>query len=204
MNKREIEVVLNNHQRWLEDGGGECANLSYVNLRNAELNGANLSDADLSYANLSGANLSDTDLRDANLRGADLKYANLRGADLRGADLSGANLSDTDLRDANLRGADLKYANLRGADLRSTDVILIGQDASGRTFYGYANTDGVLEIWEERRRFTGYQSALNYWSNRHTSEHILHHDILSLLVRAKTMAVVRGWKLEPDADEVEC
>ena len=166
MNKREIEVVLNNHQRWLEDGGGECANLSYVNLRNAELNGANLSDADLSYANLSGANL-----------------------------------SDTDLRDANLRGADLKYANLRGADLRSTDVILIGQDASGRTFYGYANTDGVLEIWEERRRFTGYQSALNYWSNRHTSEHILHHDILSLLVRAKTMAVVRGWKLEPDADD---
>ena len=189
MNKREIEVVLNNHRWWLEDGGGECANLSYVNLRNAELNGANLSDADLSYANLSGANLSGTDLRDANLRGADLKYANLRGADLRGADLSGAYLN----------GADLS-----GADLRSTDVILIGQDASGRTFYGYANTDGVLEIWEERRRFTGYQSALNYWSNRHTSEHILHHDILSLLVRAKTMAVVRGWKLEPDADEVEC
>jgi len=57
---RELEIILENHKKWLTNEGGKRANLSY---------------AELSYANLSGANLSG-----ANLRGANLSGANLRGA----------------------------------------------------------------------------------------------------------------------------
>ncbi|HAC2116094.1 TPA_asm: hypothetical protein GJJ38_03855 [Listeria monocytogenes] len=107
MNQAELDVVIEKHEKWLRDGYGERANLSYADLRRADLSGANLSYADLRRADLSGANL-----RGANLRGANLSYANLSYADLRRADLSGANL-----RGANLRGANLSYANLRGANL---------------------------------------------------------------------------------------
>jgi uncharacterized protein YjbI with pentapeptide repeats len=54
----------------------------------------------LSYA--PRANLSYRNLRGANLREANLSYRNLRGANLREANLSGANLSAAHLRDANL------------------------------------------------------------------------------------------------------
>ena len=78
------------------------ADLSYANLRSADLRYANLSYANLSYANL---------------RCADLRYANLSYADLRYADLRYANLHYADLRYANLSYANLRYADLRYADL---------------------------------------------------------------------------------------
>ena len=59
--------------------------LSWANLREADLSGVDLSGANLSWANLSGA-----DLREANLSWANLREADLRGADLSGVDLSGA------------------------------------------------------------------------------------------------------------------
>jgi len=65
------------------------ADLSYANLRNA-----NLSYADLSYANL----------RNANLSYADLSYANLRDANLRNANLNGANFNNTELENAKFYG----------------------------------------------------------------------------------------------------
>ncbi|CWV14054.1 pentapeptide repeat-containing protein [Listeria monocytogenes] len=107
MNQAELDVVIEKHEKWLRDGYGERANLSYADLRRADLSGANLRGANLSYANLSYA-----DLRRADLSGANLRRANLRGANLSGANLRGANLSG-----ANLRGANLSYANLSYADL---------------------------------------------------------------------------------------
>ena len=77
MNKDELKTILEQHQLWLEDNGGERADLRWANLRSADLRWA-----DLRWANL----------RSANLQGADLQGADLRGADLRGADLQGANL----------------------------------------------------------------------------------------------------------------
>ncbi|EGT1878627.1 pentapeptide repeat-containing protein [Listeria monocytogenes] len=122
MNQAELDVVIEKHEKWLRDGYGERANLSYADLRDANLSGANLRCADLRCADLrcadlSGANLSYADLRDANLSGANLRCADLRCADLRCADLSGANLSYADLSGANLSGADLSGANLSYADL---------------------------------------------------------------------------------------
>ncbi|EPG1130245.1 pentapeptide repeat-containing protein [Listeria monocytogenes] len=103
MNQAELDVVIEKHEKWLRDGYGERANLSY-----ADLSYADLSYADLSYADLRRADLSCADLRRADLRGADLSYADLSGADLNGADLNGA-----DLRRANLSYADLNWINWR-------------------------------------------------------------------------------------------
>ncbi|KAA9574433.1 hypothetical protein DCK20_00180 [Listeria monocytogenes] len=72
MNQAELDVVIEKHEKWLRDGYGERANLSYANLSYADLRRADLSGANLRRADLSGANL-----RGANLRGANLSYANL-------------------------------------------------------------------------------------------------------------------------------
>jgi hypothetical protein len=71
MNSDEIRVVLEQHKLWLNNEGGE--------------------EADLRRADLQGA-----DLRGADLRGADLRGANLQRADLQGADLQRADLQEAD------------------------------------------------------------------------------------------------------------
>ena len=129
MNGEEIRIVLEKHEKWLNNElGGIRADLSGadiygLDLRGANLYGANLIRADLRVAylikadlreaSLSGANFIGADLYEANLSGADLSGADLRGADLSGANLSGANLSGADLSGANFIGADLSGANLR-------------------------------------------------------------------------------------------
>ncbi|EAE1227504.1 pentapeptide repeat-containing protein [Listeria monocytogenes] len=92
MKQEELDIILENHGKWLFNEGGDRADLSNADLKNTNLRFANL--------------------RLADLRGADLSYANLRLADLRGADLSYANL-----RFANLSNADLSYANLSNVNL---------------------------------------------------------------------------------------
>ncbi|EAC3029255.1 pentapeptide repeat-containing protein [Listeria monocytogenes] len=123
MNQAELDVVIEKHEKWLRDGYGERANLSYADLRRADLSGADLSGANLRGANLSYANLSYADLRRADLSGANLRRANLRRANLRGANLRGANLSGANLRGANLSGADLNWINWR--DVVSLTVIAV-------------------------------------------------------------------------------
>jgi uncharacterized protein YjbI with pentapeptide repeats len=88
--------------------------------------GANLSGMDLSNAQLAGSNFRGAILTDADLSGADLTQSNFRGADLSGAYLEGANLTQADFRKsslalANLIGADLTQANLQGTALNSTN-----------------------------------------------------------------------------------
>ncbi|EHF4905729.1 pentapeptide repeat-containing protein [Listeria monocytogenes] len=103
MNQAELDVVIEKHEKWLRDGYGERANLSYANLSYADLRRANLRVANLSYADLRRADLSGANLRGANLRRANLSYADLSCADLRRADLSGANLRRADLNWINWR-----------------------------------------------------------------------------------------------------
>ncbi|EPG0994352.1 TPA_asm: hypothetical protein GIP73_13915 [Listeria monocytogenes] len=103
MKKEELDIILENHWKWLRDEGGERADLTGANLSYADLSCANLRGANLRGANLSYADLSCANLRGANLSYADLSCANLRGANLSGADLSGANLSYADLNWINWR-----------------------------------------------------------------------------------------------------
>ncbi|EAC5497475.1 hypothetical protein A6921_15665 [Listeria monocytogenes] len=67
MKREELDIILENHGKWLRNEGGDRADLSnadlkntnlrFANLRLAYLRGADLSNANLSYADLSGANL---------------------------------------------------------------------------------------------------------------------------------------------------
>ncbi|EAE2620077.1 pentapeptide repeat-containing protein [Listeria monocytogenes] len=94
MKKEELDIILENHGKWLRDEGGERADLTSADLRHTNLSNAVLTGANLRRANLSGANLSYADLN-----GADLRRANLSYADLNGANLSYANLNWINWRD---------------------------------------------------------------------------------------------------------
>jgi len=99
MNQKELNYILAQHLKWVNNDGGERATLS----------GAHLYEADLSRANLSGADLSESNLSESNL-----SRANLSGADLYGANLSGANLYEANLsRYVYIKGSyhDLQFHN---------------------------------------------------------------------------------------------
>ncbi|WP_392530593.1 pentapeptide repeat-containing protein [Nostoc sp. C117] len=107
-----------------KDPANEQLDLSYTDMRGANLNGANLEQTNLYQANLAGANL-----REANLEGAILSASNLQGANLHLANLKGAILSASNLQSANLSGANLYRANLYLAQLHGVilnDAILDG------------------------------------------------------------------------------
>ncbi|CBY75878.1 TPA: pentapeptide repeat-containing protein [Listeria monocytogenes] len=71
MNQEELDIILENHGKWLRNEGGEKADLSNADLKNTNLRFANLRFANLRLADLRGANLSN-----ANLRFADLNWVN--------------------------------------------------------------------------------------------------------------------------------
>lgn len=79
MNKEVLRAILERHKKWIDDDGGERADLSYGDLSDADLSDANLSDANLSGANLIYADLSGTDLSGADLSGAKLNWAKTQG-----------------------------------------------------------------------------------------------------------------------------
>ncbi|EAH4197645.1 pentapeptide repeat-containing protein [Listeria monocytogenes] len=105
MKQEELDIILENHGKWLRNEGGEKADLSNADLKNTNLRFANL--------------------RLADLRGADLSYANLRGANLRFANLSIADLRFADLRGANLSIADLSYANLSWVNWQNVEGLTV-------------------------------------------------------------------------------
>ncbi len=111
---RHLLRVLAGHHRWVEDGHGDRAQLTGLDLTGTSLRNRNLSFADLNDADLAGADLRDSNLSSANMRGAGLRDADLRGADLRNADLSDADLRGANLLGTKLEGAELWRANLQG------------------------------------------------------------------------------------------
>ena len=119
----ELNLILEQHQLWIDGKGGKRADLEGAHLWSASLVGADLTHADLAGADLEGANLTGATLTGANLGGANLTGANLVGANigaanLHGANLRGANLHGANLRGANLTGAKLEFARLHGANLQ--------------------------------------------------------------------------------------
>ena len=141
MNPAQLGTALRAHKIWLNSGGqrSKRADLSFLDLRGASLNGA-----DLPRALFIGTNLRETSLNRAVLRGAFMPLCNLSGASLHDADLSdaklmGAILCNTDMRSTGLEGADLSGAMLEGAllpeqpdqgksRLMIVEVILIKRD----------------------------------------------------------------------------
>lgn len=75
--EKSLEIDAETIVEAIKKARSDGADLSWVNLRGANLRGADLTDAKLQRADLRGANLTD----------ADLSWANLCGADLSGAEL---------------------------------------------------------------------------------------------------------------------
>lgn len=109
MDKKELDAILEKHQKWLNnEGGGERADLSRKDLH----------DMILTNLNLNNSNLLNSDLHNSDLRFTDLSNSDLHTSDLHNSDLNFSNLCKADLRGVNFRNADLRMANLNGADLR--------------------------------------------------------------------------------------
>jgi uncharacterized protein YjbI with pentapeptide repeats len=105
----------------------EMLDLSYVDIRGANLDNANLQRVILYRANLAGvslirANLCGTVLSAANLAGANLSQANMVQGILGAANLSSANLTEANLYQANLFLANLSSANLNGTNLDGANL----------------------------------------------------------------------------------
>ncbi|EGO3858185.1 pentapeptide repeat-containing protein [Listeria monocytogenes] len=103
MKQEELDIILENHGKWLLNEGGERANLSNIDLKN-------------------------TNLRFANLRLAYLRGADLSNADLTGADLRHTNLTNADLSNANLTNAVLTWVNWQ--DVRGLTVVAVQVDTT--------------------------------------------------------------------------
>ena len=128
MEQKELNKILESHERWLRGEDGECANLRLANLRLA------------------------------NLRGADLRLANLYGANLTGANLYGADLTGADLRGANLTGANLRWANFMNGIGLSVLLIQVNTSSENRRIAYIPSLDvvtagcfqGTFEEFEKR------------------------------------------------------
>lgn len=95
-NKRKRSIVRFLQESGLIDQHNTIIDLSFANLREANLH----------QVNLSNANLHEVDLRRANLAGADLRHADLSEAELEGANLYGARVTEEQLTKAkSLQGA---------------------------------------------------------------------------------------------------
>ena len=150
MIKNELNEILENHKLWLNDKGGECADLS-----GADLRGVDLYNIDLRCANLNSADLNSADLRCANLRGVDLSGANLNSANLSGASLYSANLRGASLYNTNLYSSNLNNANLNNV---KTNMYTIGYNlacSEEGSFIGYKKAGKYivkLLIMEDSKR----------------------------------------------------
>ncbi|MBU7586851.1 MAG: pentapeptide repeat-containing protein [Nostoc sp. TH1S01] len=103
------------------------ANLTDANLSRVLLTGSDLSRATLNRANLESARLIGANLSSAQLVGADLRNAVLENASLTGADLGDAKLNEANLYAARLGrviaiGTQLSFANLTKTDWQGADL----------------------------------------------------------------------------------
>ena len=151
LSEADLSEVILWRREWIRDSSHEIksnktvnADLSRVNLRNANLNGADLSDAKLGIEveNEFMFRL-ESDIAwhtkrtiAANLSGADLREAILYNTVLGGVDLQGSDLSGAKLGGASLQYADLSGANLQYADLSIEDFIQPGYLARRRKVHG--------------------------------------------------------------------
>jgi uncharacterized protein YjbI with pentapeptide repeats len=113
-----LTVIASKNTHQGEDD--EPLDLSYSDMRGANLHQADLEFSNLYHVNLTGANLSGANLSGTILTAANLSGANLSGANLSGAILSAANLCGANLTEANLQNANLYLANLQGCTLNDT------------------------------------------------------------------------------------
>ncbi len=119
------------------DGMDAPADLTSVQILNADLRGANFRSVDFNHADISGSDLRKADLAHARLNGVTIERSSLEGADLTAAEVLGTSIwrvclrktvltsirtADVRIRDSILHGANLSYANMAGAHMHNCDL----------------------------------------------------------------------------------
>ncbi|EAE3099882.1 TPA: pentapeptide repeat-containing protein [Listeria monocytogenes] len=130
MKQEELDIILENHGKWLLNEGGERANLSNIDLNGIDLSGSNLERAYLKNTNLTGANLSNVNMQSTYLRGVNFEEACLTGADLSNATLHCTNLRGANLIGANLSNADLNWINWQS--IQGLTAVVVQVDTTRR------------------------------------------------------------------------
>ena len=144
----KLTRIIEKHNNWLKDGwhlpwNKKCADLSNMDLQNANLAGLNLSSANLSNTDLTNVSLRGTILSNVNLSGAILKNVDLSGADLTDASLDNAILNDVNACGLNASSASFKNAKITNTDFTNASLagsqfynaVLDTLDVSGANFY---------------------------------------------------------------------
>lgn len=135
-------------------------NLSYVILRDANLNTANITQSQLVQCDLAGARMNRTDFGGANLNQANLSHSyasganfkdtfmiktNLKNASLIKADFQNAFLIEASLEGAHVIGANFENANLYKANLRGVEGLTVEQLARAKTLYQAQLDEQLME-----------------------------------------------------------
>ena len=160
MNQASLKKILSDHCLWVNDEGGERANLSCANLSGANLRGANLSCANLSGANLSDANLSNANLPCANLSNANLSRKSI-GRTTMGIKSTGRksivrksigrkSIGRKSIERKSIERKPTVGANLSGANLRGANGNMIHIKSMQLGTYSIAYTSDYLQIGCER------------------------------------------------------
>lgn len=116
------DVIADLSQVQMKQANLSDANLSRVVMNRSDLSRSTLNKANLSDARLIGANLSSTQLVGADLRGAVLENASLTGADLGDAKLNEADLYGARLGRVSAIGTQLSHGNLTKTDWQGSDL----------------------------------------------------------------------------------
>jgi uncharacterized protein YjbI with pentapeptide repeats len=146
--------------------------LNRTDLSFGDLREANLEEARFRNANLWGIRLDKSNLRKAHLRGAVLKAANLRGTNFEKADLEGANFEKARLNEANFEKARLNEATFKGANLHETtfsDAKLHGADLRGAKHLTQAQLE--VALGDKNTQLPTHLKLPTHWSVK-TNEQI--------------------------------
>jgi Pentapeptide repeats (9 copies)/Pentapeptide repeats (8 copies) len=115
-----LTVICRRNQS--KDEKGLCLDLSFSDIRGADLRKARLRNVDFRWTNVSGANLEYADLIDSKLQNADLTLAKLNCAKLKRAKLNHSIIHSAYLEHTQLEGADLTNAKLDAATLQEAKL----------------------------------------------------------------------------------
>jgi uncharacterized protein YjbI with pentapeptide repeats len=121
VDKKHLEILMQGVEVWNEWRD----NNPYIDpdLSYAELKGANLDDVNFYGVNLSGANLFKATLIHAGVSLVNFSHANLGEVNLNNANVYGSNLSSANLCNAHLQSATLSRANLFNANVTNANFI---------------------------------------------------------------------------------
>lgn len=202
MTQEELAAVLAKHKLWLEEKGGERANLYGAKLDFTDMDGVNLCGASLNATNLHRASF-----RTADLCGVDFNGANLYAVDFTRANLYGASFYDASLTRTKFNGADLSNANFEGAKIEADrKVIKLHRRAirsDGQEFFLWHCREGFYVKCEQM--VLNIEEALSFWGDAKKVNSVKDEtmDILNMFQKSRHAWNTKRSKVKKEEGEAE-